>query len=146
MERRNSCETMEALLMTLYNLRSALDDYRITKFTQDLDVESSYLLTRDELGALQCECPAGVRPSCRHRQMLGCLLPLVDTEWFWNYERTQIVDANGNVKPAIEPMPPLPAGVIMVSLDEPATLHNAIAEAVGEPESILPPAKPWRRI
>jgi hypothetical protein len=131
---------MEALLMTLYNLRSALDDYRITKFTRDLDVESSYLLTRDELGALQCECPAGVRPTCRHRQMFPDLLPLVDTEFFWEFDRRCVCDSDGNPYVNWES---LPTGVVAISLDEPAEVHFHIADALGEP---IPPAKPWRRI
>lgn len=55
--------------MTLYNLKTDGDHYRITKFTNDLEVESSYLCSEAE-----CECPAGHRPSCRHRQMLPVLL------------------------------------------------------------------------
>lgn len=81
--------------MTLYNLRTALDDYRITKFTKDLDVESSYIMVGDS-GHWTCECPAGTRSTCRHRQMLRDLLPLVDTEFFWDFERHTCVDADGN--------------------------------------------------
>jgi hypothetical protein len=55
--------------MTLYNLKTDGDHYRITKFDSDLNVESSYLLS-----ATECECPAGHRPSCRHRQMLPKML------------------------------------------------------------------------
>ena len=87
--------------MTLYNLKSALDDYRITKFDRDLNPESSYLLGPDDRGIIQCECPAGVRSSCRHRQMLPHLLPLVDTEWFWDFERNLCVDGDGNQRTAL---------------------------------------------
>jgi hypothetical protein len=52
-------------MTTLYNCRHAGDQYRITKFDADLNVVSSYLCTTSE-----CECPAGVRPTCRHREML----------------------------------------------------------------------------
>ena len=48
-----------------YNCRHDGDQYRITKFDTDLNVESTYLCTTSA-----CECPAGVRPTCRHRQML----------------------------------------------------------------------------
>ncbi len=51
--------------MTVYNCKHAGDQYRITKFDNDANVESSYLCTTEE-----CECPAGVRPRCRHRTML----------------------------------------------------------------------------
>lgn len=48
-----------------YNCRHDGDQYRITKFDPDLNVESTYLCTTDA-----CECPAGQRPTCRHREML----------------------------------------------------------------------------
>lgn len=51
--------------MTLYNLRETDGIYTITKFTTDLEVESSYQTSFDA-----CNCPAGARPTCRHRQML----------------------------------------------------------------------------
>jgi hypothetical protein len=86
--------------MTLYSLRSALDDYRITKFDANLDVESSYIISADY--PHHCECPAGTRPTCRHRQMLPDLLPLLDTPYFWDFERRLAVDANGNLRPAEE--------------------------------------------
>lgn len=70
--------------MPLYNCRHAGDQYRITKFTENMDVESSYLCTTDE-----CDCPAGVRPTCRHRQMLPRFLSrnAVGNEWFFDYDR-----------------------------------------------------------
>ena len=52
-------------MTTLYSCRHDGDQYRMTKFDEDMNVEASYLLT-----ATECECPAGSRPSCRHRQML----------------------------------------------------------------------------
>lgn len=55
--------------MSLYNIKSSDDAYRITKFDNDLNVESSYIVTHDE-----CDCPAGRRPTCRHRQMLPTML------------------------------------------------------------------------
>jgi len=49
----------------LYNCKHAGDQYRITKFDADANVESSYLTD-----GIECDCPAGVRPRCRHRTML----------------------------------------------------------------------------
>lgn len=74
--------------MTLYNLRSSDGDYRITKFDTGMNPESSYI-TSYEL----CECPAGVRPSCRHRQMLPQMLAhnLLDSPDFWDFENGMIV-------------------------------------------------------
>lgn len=168
--------------MTLYNCRHAGDQYRVTKFDNHMNVESSYLCTTDE-----CDCPAGVRPTCRHRQMLPKFIQRehVGDEWFLDFDRGGWVQMgleyaapeaeepegldeddgealqSPNPKPTIETMrvmpanstpeevleafsemiegtaPPLPEGVVMMTLDDPAAVHNAIAEAVGEPEATL---------
>lgn len=69
--------------MSLYNLRTSDGSYRITKFSNDLDVEASYLVSLTE-----CECPAGHRPSCRHRQMLPKMLAVGadDQPMFYDFE------------------------------------------------------------
>lgn len=82
--------------MILYNLKSEIShanviSYRITKFDEDLNPESSYIVHNEV-----CECPAGVRPTCRHRVMLPIMLPHVDTEWFYNYDNATWYDAIGN--------------------------------------------------
>jgi hypothetical protein len=75
--------------MSLYNCKKDELAYRITKFDEDFDVESSYLTTHKA-----CDCPAGVRDTCRHRQMLpefvaakridtGWLLDWDDREWYY---------------------------------------------------------------
>lgn len=75
--------------MTLYNCKHVIPNdgtgrYRITKFDSDMNVESSYLCTTSS-----CDCPAGVRPSCRHRDMLPKFLHrgYVGTEWFFDFDR-----------------------------------------------------------
>ena len=70
--------------MTLYNCKHAGDEYRITKFTHDMEVESSYLCS-----LLECQCPAGVRPTCRHREMLPKFLKrnYVNTEFMFDHDR-----------------------------------------------------------
>lgn len=122
----------------LYNCRHAGDQYRMTKFNEHLDVESSYLCTTKE-----CDCPAGQRPMCRHREMLPKFLQrgTVGTDWFYDYSR------GGWVQMDYEPeeMPPLPAGVQLVSLDNPEAVYNAIADAVGEPRASVPAKRSWRR-
>lgn len=119
--------------MALYNCQHAGDEYRITKFDSFGNVESSYLCTFSE-----CQCPAGVRPLCRHREMLPKFIArgAVNTGWQLDYDRGGWVDN----RTEDELMPPLPEGVQAFSLEDPATLHNAIAEAVGEPEAELAPA------
>jgi hypothetical protein len=162
-------------MTTLYSLRTDGDQFRITKFV-DGEVESSYLSTESE-----CECPAGHRPSCRHRQMIPEMLArgLTDTHWFWDFDRHCAVDFNGSPKalydnlmqerPAeadldalavpegqrvsTDPLAQMMAelaeipGVSVHTLDNPVDLHNAIADAVGEPRTLGPIArKPWRRL
>jgi hypothetical protein len=152
-------------MTTLYNLRHDGDQYRVTKFN-DAEVESSYLTTHTE-----CDCPAGHRSTCRHRQMLPQMLErhLADSDLFWNHDAGGFsCDINGNAQRTTIACAPaeqdtvavseglhdtaegLPPGVQMISLDgDPATLWDAIADAVGEPRSpvrtTLPPAK-WRRL
>lgn len=74
--------------MTLYNLKSADGDWRITKFTNDLEPEGSYLVSADA-----CTCPAGVRPTCRHRQMLPKFLAAgaEDSGMFFHFETEQFL-------------------------------------------------------
>ncbi len=70
--------------MTLYNLRTNPAEglpFVITKFTSDLDVESSY-----PVGTSACECPAGHLPKCRHRTMLPNLRQRVNSAWFWDFK------------------------------------------------------------
>jgi hypothetical protein len=84
-------------MTTLYSLRTEFGDmsYRITKFV-DGEVEASYLTSEHA-----CECPAGARPSCRHRQMLPQMLAhgIANTHWFMDWDRSgSIVDFNGASK------------------------------------------------
>lgn len=90
--------------MSLYNLKSADGDWRITKFTNDLDVESSYLVSRDA-----CECPAGHRPSCRHRQMLPRMLAAQaeDSPMFYDFDNDRWLAPTGlpeilDAEPAVD--------------------------------------------
>lgn len=87
-------------MATLYNAKAEIDRdgqqaYRITKFV-DGNVESSYLATRD-----RCNCPAGQRPTCRHRQMLPSMLrhDMINQPWFidWDGRREgQLLDFQGH--------------------------------------------------
>ena len=139
--------------MTFYNLKTALDDYRITKFTTDLEVESSYIISHsfDQAGrrVVECECPAGTRPTCRHRQMFSDLIPIVDTEFFWDFERHMSVDANGNpsrvtvAEPALEPHSPTATTPDFDSGDGGST-PPAVAST--NPARVTLPSATWRRI
>lgn len=69
-------------MTTLYNCHHDGDQYRITKFI-DGTPEGSYLTTFSE-----CECPAGHRDICRHRQMIPEFInrELVNTHLFINWD------------------------------------------------------------
>lgn len=71
-------------MTSLYNCRHDGDQYRFTKFDSDMNVESTYLTTLTE-----CDCPAGVRPMCRHREMLPKFMDRekIGTGWMFDYDR-----------------------------------------------------------
>lgn len=122
-------------MTTLYNCHHDGDQYRITKFSEHGEVESSYLCTETE-----CECPAGVRDTCRHRQMLPMFLnrEAVDTFWFLDWDRKGWV-MNDLSQPAIDTIAP-----------EGLTVDTDDADDYGEDPiglESLPPRRPtWRRI
>ncbi len=72
--------------MNLYNCKHADSGYRLTKFTKDYEVESSYVVSAEG-----CDCPAGIRPVCRHRTMLPFFLEHnhVDDGWFFIWDTRQ---------------------------------------------------------
>ena len=84
--------------MSLYNLKSADGQWRITKFTNDLDVESSYLLSESE-----CACPAGSRPTCRHRQMLPKMLEVgaEDSGLFYDFDSDKFFEPLSDTDPEL---------------------------------------------
>lgn len=72
--------------MTLYNSKTEGDSLRVTKFDSDLNVESSYLTTAEN-----CECPAGHRSTCRHRQMYPILQTIANLPQFWDFDAERVV-------------------------------------------------------
>ena len=116
--------------MSLYTLKSSDGQWRITKFTNDLDVEASYITSEAE-----CECPAGSRPTCRHRQMLPKMLNVgaEDSGMFYDFDTDQflepIVDSE-DTQPAIvspiEDEPELPAQPTPIIQHTAPTVHPAI--------------------
>ena len=99
------------MTQTLYSLRTHIDadshsGYFITKFV-DGEVESAYVCTPTE-----CECPAGSRPSCRHRQMLPRMLAagIVNTHWFWDFDLDRVVDFEGQLKSNLDALNELAEG------------------------------------
>ncbi len=137
----------------LYNCHTDGDQYRITKFDSLGNVESSYLCTIDE-----CECPAGFRPSCRHRHMLPRFIAkgAVNSFYFYDYDRQgwgtnesgMDIELRTQAETKSEPAEPLPDGIKAYSMNDlsSAQLHNVIAEAVGEPTVPAPEPTLRRRI
>jgi hypothetical protein len=72
--------------MSLYNVKSANHEYRVTKFDDELHPESSYITTETN-----CDCPAGHRDTCRHREMLPAFTEKdrVDSPWFYDFDNDQ---------------------------------------------------------
>ena len=73
--------------MSFYNVKSTEQPstFLFTKFDDDLNiVDDSVYLTSE----YECTCPAGPRPSCRHRQMLPSFLATsrIDTDWFFCHD------------------------------------------------------------
>lgn len=134
----------------LYNCHSDGDQYRISKFN-DGEVESSYLCTADE-----CQCPAGHRHTCRHRQMLPLFLKreAVDTFWFLDWDRKGWVSNEPSERSEFLSSTPEPTIAYEVRLPDDAS-GDDIAKAFGELmhsepvalHAVEPLAKPsWRRI
>lgn len=98
-----------AYMTTLYSCKSEIDHagnttFRITKFDGDMNVESSYIVHGSNL---ICNCPAGVRPSCRHRDMLPKFIArgAVNTMWMFDFDRSGWVsmDLEGELAASVAP-------------------------------------------
>ena len=89
----------------LYTCRHSGDQYRITKLDDNYDVVSSYICTTTE-----CDCPAGQRSTCRHREMLPRFIArgTVATEWMFDYDRGGWVQGPDWMVPEQAPAEPEP--------------------------------------
>jgi len=77
--------------MSLYNLKSTPDGYRMVKFDDYLNVESVYNILYRR-GRFYCDCPQGGKsPSCRHRDMVPVFTShrAVDTGKFYCFETAE---------------------------------------------------------
>lgn len=129
-------------MVSLYNCKHDGDQYRVTKFTDSLEIESSYLVDSSE-----CECPAfAKRGKCKHQEMLPFFVNrgAVGKGEMFDWDRGGWVRMFEDPEP--EPaIAPLPTGVVMIGLDDPELLFNTIADAVGEPRAPARPATKLRR-
>ena len=66
-----------------YRMHTTDDGIRVTKLDADLNPESSYITSLDI-----CECPAGHRDTCRHRQMLPLFISTnrINSKWLYNFK------------------------------------------------------------
>lgn len=145
-------------MSAVYNLRShKLDNFIVTKFDDDFNIESYYEMTVAD-GEVRCGCPAGVRPTCRHRQMFAQLLTRLDTAWFLDFDTRAWVDPTGeasNLSEATASSVPSPQGVQSLKVGQadmgsiPTELHTEtiLEESQPQPEPItkLDDSHPFRR-
>lgn len=118
---------------SLYNCKRAGGKFRITKFSSDdMNVESSYLCTTSS-----CDCPAGVRPTCRHRDMLPKFLHrgYVGTEFFFDFDRGGWVQGEVNF---VEPE-------LMTAEDIEALPDGLEKDHQHEMQVIEPPSSPFMK-
>ena len=129
--------------MSLYNLKSdPSGQFRCTKFSKDLDVESSYLVS-DEA----CECPQFVNRDkrCRHQKMLKHFFKgqtiRVDTSWFYDYEadawfsfhqaEPQALEAHDGIKKiSLAPAPSL--DIIGHDIPTAPEAHDGLAQQIDD--------------
>jgi len=128
--------------MILYSVRAIASGYLIAKFDENFDVEATY-----EVSPASCTCPAfHRRQTCKHQDILAKFITRekVDTEWFYCREADSWHNPLG-----LESMPRVdtPEGITVLTLDNPADLHNTLADVFGEPrlESSPPTPSSFRR-
>ncbi len=141
-------------MTNLYNLRTIPSGWQVTKFDDDFNVESSYEMTQDD--ELRCGCPAGARPTCRHRQMFSQLSDRVDTAWFLDFDTRAWVDPTGEAASSESETEPTPTEALSKLVGFDITDDNArpvppkrtvLEESSPQPEPILslPDSHPFRR-
>ena len=121
--------------MILYSIRRGPNGHTITKFDDDFNPVATYDVT---VGS--CTCPAGPRPTCRHRKMLPRMLPKVGQPEFYCYETQswhRPVEAYGvepseagaseasdyiaqEAEPELQPPPPVVGAALRSSAPTPA--------------------------
>lgn len=134
--------------MSLYNCKEQGANYQVTKFTPDLEVESSYLTSTDS-----CECPAGHRHTCRHRQMLPLFEQKGATrgQWFLDFDRKTWVAAvtEEALEESVEALEQEAPNLTATEIDERIANYSGpipgdalVAEVVGHAFSMLDLAAP----
>ena len=101
--------------------------FSITKFDSDLNPEITYSCT-----SVECDCPAGPKPTCKHRKMLGFFISegRVNNGWFLDWDTRQWRE------------PLLNKGELLQPIDETAiakSFESETSRAPG-PTEVAPPA------
>jgi hypothetical protein len=88
--------------MSVYTVRHTDDGWRVTKFDQDLNVESSYTVR-----GTTCECPQAARGYCRHLDILSSFQAMdrVNTGWFLNFDSGDWLPPLDTGEPPPSPVP-----------------------------------------
>lgn len=98
------------MMSNLYSARSGdPGQYRLTKFDKDYNPEITYHTSKSE-----CDCPAGSRPTCKHRKMVELFTAAghVDDGWFLDWDTRLWRPALGGDSHGMTPSPssrPLPS-------------------------------------
>ena len=74
-------------MTSLYNLKSTPRGWRITKFDDSLNPDTTYEMHYVDK-VLHCSCPQMAKPTCRHRKMFPefQLKARIDTNWFLDFD------------------------------------------------------------
>jgi hypothetical protein len=141
----------------LYNVKSARDGaYRLTKFDKDYTIEGSYLLKPGKNGAFNCECAAGHKPTCRHREMLPIFIKFehINDGWFliWQTRKwaSPVGDTLAKVNMQLDELTASSSKAIESTTDELTTIEpqqiedrNILHQAPNqEVDETLPPGAP----
>ncbi len=114
-------------MSALYSLRTTSKGFIVTKFDDDFNVESYYEMTQSD-GELHCGCPAGARPTCRHRQMFPQLVDRPDSGWFLDFDTRAWVDPTGEA----------------AGLDDSELVANEMRDGLEKDELVQPKPEPTK--
>lgn len=85
--------------MSIYSIRTIPVGYRVAKFDDALNFETSYDMPKLHNGVVMCSCPAANRHTCRHRDMLEIFKDEkhIGDGWFYDYDNDQWIEGGSNV-------------------------------------------------
>ena len=129
-------------MTNLYSIRSTPTpgEFTIMKFDRDYNVESVYALN-----AKSCTCPAGAKPSCRHRKLLPEFIQKghVDSGWFLDWDtrlwRKPVGEAEAQAaRSEATSSEQLKERSDSVTSNEPSTVVEAASEMLASPNKFNP--------